>query len=77
MNIEPAQVLQLMDLLLKALGTRVLCLVALVMTFSLFVLATWRGNWLTFAVAGTFGIGVFLPVLFAGFYTMRGKSDEK
>jgi hypothetical protein len=69
--------LQLMDILLRALGTRILCLIALVMTFGLFAWAMWRGNLLAFLTAGAFGIGVLWPVLFAGFYTIRGKSDEK
>ena len=76
MNIEPAQLLQLMNVLLRALGTRVLCMVALLMTFSLFGWAMYRGSWLSFAVAGAFGFGVLWPVLLASFWTNRGDKDE-
>lgn len=68
--------LQLMDLLLRALGTRVLCMVALLMTFALFVAAMLKGSWLSFAISGAFGLGVYLPALFASLYS-RGDGDGK
>ena len=77
MKLEPAQILQLMNLLLKALGTRVLCMVALLMTFALFVSAMWKGSLLEFEIAGTFAIGVFWPALASAFFSTRGDDDGK
>jgi uncharacterized membrane protein len=74
MNIEPAQILRLIDVLLRALGTRVLWLLALCMTFSLFAWAMYRGTWLHLAIAGVFGAAVLWPVLFVGLE--RGKRSD-
>lgn len=70
--------LQLMDLLLKALGTRMLCIVALVMTFGLFVAAMYKGSLLSFEIAAVFGFGVLWPVLLVSYFTTnRGDADGK
>lgn len=65
-RIDPAQILLLLDVLLRALGTRVLSLIALAMTFGLFCWAMKLQSWLAFAIAGAFGLGVLWPVLFVG-----------
>lgn len=78
MNLDPARILELIDVLLRSLGTRVLCIMALLMTFGLFVAAMWMGNSLRFWIAGAFAIGVFWPVLLAAFYVRRddhGRTD--
>ena len=77
MNIEPAQVLRLIDILLRSLGTRTLCLLALVMTFGLFAWAMERGTWLSFAIAGAFGVGVLWPVLLTAMQRKRSDSSEQ
>lgn len=45
------------------LAARVLALMSLVMTFVLFLWAMWEPVVLHFAIAGTFGLTIFLPVL--------------
>jgi hypothetical protein len=74
MNIEPVQLLRLLDILLRALGTRLLWLLALIMTFMLFGWAMYVCTWLALVIAGSFAIGVLWPVLLAGWFT--GKSGE-
>jgi hypothetical protein len=49
---------------LTVLAHRLFTLLALLMTFGLFCWAMWLGSWLHFAIAGAFGITIFLPVLF-------------
>jgi hypothetical protein len=71
-KLDQATALVLMDLLLKALGTRVLCMAALLMTFGLFCWAMSRDSWLSFIVAGTFGLGVLWPVLLVSWSSSRG-----
>lgn len=72
MNIEPVQILRLIDILLRALGTRLLWLLALVMTFVLFAWAMYKHTWLSFAIAGGFSIVGLWPVLVAGWFTGKG-----
>lgn len=71
MNIDPAKLLELIDVLLRALGTRMLCIMALLMTFSLYASAMYRASWLTFAIASAFALSVLWPVLLATFYSRR------
>jgi hypothetical protein len=78
MNLDPSRILELIDILLRSLGTRALCIMALLMTFALYAWAMFKDNWLAFAIAGAFGIGVLLPVLLATFYVRRddhGRTD--
>ena len=48
---------------LTVLTHRLLTLVALIMVFGLFCWAMWLNTWLQFAIAGAFGITIFLPIL--------------
>ena len=54
-----------LDAGLRILAARVLAFVALLMVFGLFCAAIWYQTWVAFAVAGTFGVTIFLPVLWA------------
>jgi hypothetical protein len=76
MNLDPAQILEAIDVLLRALGTKVLCIMALLMTFALYAWAMWKGNTLAFLTAAAFGIAVLLPVLLATFY-VRGNDHGR
>jgi len=49
----------------RILAARILAFVALLMVFGLFCAAVWYQTWQAYAVAGTFGITIFLPVLWA------------
>ena len=60
------RVLDVANILLRALGTRVLTLVTLIMTFSLFVWAMYKAEVLTSIIAAVFGLGVLWPVLYIG-----------
>lgn len=51
------------DVALRILTHRVLTLLALLITFGLFCWAMFLGTWIHFAIAGAFGIAIFLPVL--------------
>jgi uncharacterized membrane protein len=53
------------DVGLTVLAHRVLTLLALLMTFALFCWAMFQGSWIHFAIAGAFGMVIFLPVLAA------------
>jgi hypothetical protein len=68
---DQATVLAVIDVLTRALGTRIQTLMALAMTFALFCWAMRLQSWLAFAIAGAFGLGVLLPVLFIN----RSKSN--
>lgn len=68
---DNATVLAVIDMLMRALGTRILTFAALAMTFALFCWAMRLQSWLGFAIAGAFGLGVLLPVL----YTNWSKSN--
>jgi Na+/H+ antiporter NhaA len=48
---------------LTVLNHRLLTLLALFMTFGLFCWAMVQGSWIHFAIAGAFGVVIFLPVL--------------
>jgi hypothetical protein len=50
---------------LKALALRFVTILALAMTFGLFCWAMALGSWLHFAIAGAFGLAIFLPILFS------------
>jgi hypothetical protein len=58
--------LRLVDPLLRALGTKVLAILTLAMTFVLYCWAMRLQSPLAFAIAGSFGAFVLLPVLFIG-----------
>ena len=73
--IDPAQILLMLDVLLKALGTKILALLALGMTFGLFCWAMRLQTWLGFAVATVFGLGALWPVLYIGWHS-RGTSND-
>ena len=59
-------VLAVINVAIRVLSQRLLTLVTLIMAFALFCWAMYLGDWLRFAVAGAFGITVFLPVLWKG-----------
>ena len=73
-DIGLAQILQIADMMLRAVGTRALSFTALAMTFGLFCWAMFRSTPLAFWTAGAFCIGVLWPVLICG-YLWR-KSNE-
>jgi len=73
--LEPETILRLIDVLMRALGTKALCMLALVMTFTLYVWSMLKGNWLGFVIATVFAIVVFLPALFVSWY--GSKRDEE
>ncbi len=62
-EVDSVSVMLALDTLLKALGTKALTFVALVMTFALFCWAMWLQSWLAFAIASAFGVGVLGPLL--------------
>jgi hypothetical protein len=72
---EEAQILsrttQAIKVAYAILSTRVLALLALLMTFGLFSWAMTKGDWLHFAVAGAFAVTIFLPVLWITFFGER------
>ena len=49
----------------RILAARVLAFVALLMVFGLFCWAIYLQTWVGFTVASTFGVTIFLPVLWA------------
>lgn len=63
---DPVKFLDITNVLLRSLGQRVLTLITLVMTFSLFVWAMLRAEVLTSIIAAAFGLGVLWPVLYIG-----------
>jgi hypothetical protein len=69
---DQATVLAVIDVLTRALGARILTFAALAMTFALFCWAMRLQSWLAFAIAGAFGLGVLLPVLFINRRTPNG-----
>jgi hypothetical protein len=48
------------------LAERWLTLISMLMTFGLYAWAMYLASWLHFAIAGAFGITIFLPVLLGG-----------
>jgi len=75
-NFDPAQLLLLGNILLKALGTRALCMVSLTMTFALFVWSMRVGSWLAFITAATFGFGTLWPALIVTYMHSRSAHDD-
>lgn len=63
---ELSQLAALVDAALRILSMRLLTLLALAMTFGLFCWAMAGGAWLHFAIAGAFGVSIFLPILLVG-----------
>lgn len=63
MTPELGQIVAAIQVGYRVLAARVLALLALAMTFGLFCWAMRMGTWLHFAIAGIFGITIFLPVL--------------
>jgi hypothetical protein len=51
------------DTALSVLNHRLLTLLALLMTFGLFCWSMYQGTWIHFAIAGAFGVAIFLPIL--------------
>lgn len=63
---ENADVLAaILDAGTRILAARVLAFLALLMVFALFCWAIYLQTWVGFAVAATFGVTIFLPVLWA------------
>ena len=58
-----SELVVVVDVALRVLNRRLLTLLALGMTFGLFCWAMALGDWLHFAIAGAFGILIFLPIL--------------
>jgi hypothetical protein len=58
-----SQLADAVDIGLTVLTHRLLTLLALLMTFGLFCWAMYLGTLVHFAVAGAFGVIIFLPVL--------------
>lgn len=63
---EPAKVLAVIDILLRALGMRALAVMTLIMTFALFGYAIYKETILASLVAAAFGLSALLPVLYIG-----------
>lgn len=63
---ELTQLTVLIDVALRILSMRLITILALAMTFGLFCWAMARGEWLHFAIAGAFGLTIFLPILWTG-----------
>ena len=57
------QLVRAIDVGLTLLTHRVLTILALLMAFGLFCSAMALGGWLHLAIAGAFGVIIFLPVL--------------
>lgn len=55
--------ISIIDVGLRVLAARALVFLALTMTFALACWAMWAGTWISAAVAGGFGVTIFLPVL--------------
>lgn len=49
----------------RILAARILSFIALLMVFGLFCWAIYLQTWVGFTVAATFGVTIFLPVLWA------------
>ena len=64
----------LLRLALQALSDRALTAITACMSFGLFCWAMTYAGWLRLAIAGTFAVLVFLPVLVKGAY--RGKDES-
>lgn len=60
---------------LKVLAARLMALVGLIMTFTMFCWAMYLGSWTALATAGAFAVVVFLPVL-ASMRIKQGNQQE-
>lgn len=61
--VDLTQVVAAVEVSYRILASKVLALLCMIMTFALFAWSMWQASWLHFAVAGTFGLTIFLPVL--------------
>ena len=61
--VDIARVVAAVEVAYKMLACKVLAFLALAMTFGLFAWAMYLATWLHFAIAGAFGVCIFLPVL--------------
>jgi len=62
-ELSPEAIFSVAKVMIRLLSARLLCFLALIMTFGLFSWALWAGTWVSFASAGGFALSVFLPVL--------------
>ena len=69
------QALLILNVLLRALGTKILALLALAMTFGLFCWAMFLQTWLGVTVAVVFGLGALWPVLYIGLKNRSENND--
>lgn len=63
----------IVTLAIQAITSRVVALIAMIMSFALFCWSLWMGTLLSLCVAGAFAILVFLPVLLKGESRVREK----
>ena len=70
MAVDQASILALA---LRAVAYRILLLLTMAASASLFSWAMWSGEWIRLAIAATFTVLVFLPVLLKG--ERNGKDD--
>lgn len=63
----------ILSIALQVLSTKVILILALGVTAALFFWAMWAHSWITLAIAASFAVLVFLPVLVRG--DRRGKDD--
>ena len=75
-KVDPSQLFLLLDVLLRALGTRIIAATALVMTFALFCWAMRLQSVIAFSIAGAFGIGVLWPVLLSDWKRTKETKSE-
>ena len=66
MNMSPrlSDLARVVDVGLSLLTQRILTLLTLLMTFSLFCVAMSQSTWVHLSIAGAFGLIIFLPVLY-------------
>lgn len=60
---------------IRMLSQRLLAFLALGMTFGLFCWALYLQTWISFAMAATFGVSIFLPVLFRSGDSSHAKDE--
>ena len=73
MTLDLVTLAQAVQVGLKVLAARLMALVGLAMTFSMFCWAMYLGSWTALATAGLFAVVVFLPVLMS----MRVKNHQE
>lgn len=66
-----------MGLILQAMASRVLVLLALLMTFGLFGWAMWEGTRLSLINAGLFAVIVLIPVLLRYSHVPKSRSSSR